>query len=1018
MFVPLSSVDPRISKAYRLDEATCVKALLETDLFSQDQMHPIQAHARELTNTVRQTRLNCTGFDAFLQTYGDLSSREGVSLMCLAEALLRTPDYATQIRLISDKLVDKNWVAYWGKGHSGFVNAVTLGLIVTGKILKTPVLKHIAAPVTRLAVVKAMKMLGQYFVMGQTITRALKIAKSKEAAGYCYSYDMLGEAAKTAKDAATYLQAYQTAIAEIAQVSQGLGPFKSPGISVKLSALHPRYEWVKQDQMLSVLFPILKGLALQAFVANIGFTIDAEEADRLELSLLLIQRLVVDPDLEGWQGFGFAVQAYQKRASAVVDWIIELARKHKRFVMIRLVKGAYWDSEIKCSQEKGLSDYPVFTRKSSTDLSYLVCAKKLLAARDVLYPQFATHNAYSVAAILALAAEDKTGFEFQCLHGMGEPLYNNIVGVESKNGRCRVYAPVGGYENLLGYLVRRLLENGANSSFVNQILDPKISLEDLIVDPIAKTRHLFETDPETPVVHPKIPLPAYLYGRDRPNSKGLDMTHDLEINPVLAEINALLPTILNNPLLPVNAEKMESALARAAVAAPLWAETAIEIRMGYLERMAHLLQQHQPELMALLIREAGKTVQDAASEIREAVDFCWYYREQMRENFNPIVLPGPTGEHNQIALYGRGVIVCISPWNFPLAIFLGQITAALAAGNVVIAKPATQTPLIAAKAVDLLHQAGFPKDVVQCVMGSGREIGDFLVRDLRIQGVMFTGSTSTARHINQQLSARLGPIIPFIAETGGQNCMIVDSSALPEAVVTDVMTSAFNSAGQRCSALRVLFLQAETAPRILEMLRGAMQELTIGDPINLATDIGPLIDESAKQVLLQHCERMEKIEKERNDVKLLYECMLPEDLAQLPKGAFFGPRLYQIKDINILEGEIFGPILHVVIYESKDLDRAIGSINGTGYGLTLGIHSRISEMIQYIQKRVRVGNIYVNRNMIGAVVGVQPFGGEGLSGTGPKAGGPHMLQRLAVERTVSVNTAAAGGNVSLMTLKE
>ncbi|MBP9763997.1 MAG: bifunctional proline dehydrogenase/L-glutamate gamma-semialdehyde dehydrogenase PutA [Gammaproteobacteria bacterium] len=985
MSATLSFIDPRISEAYRLDESICVKALLQEALFSEDQISRVSVLARDLARNVRLTRLKRLGFDTFLRIYGDLSSKKGVSLMCLAETLLRTPDHTTQNRLIKEKLNIKDWMA----------------------------------PIIRPVVVKAMQVLGKQFVIGENIASALKTAKSKEAVGYCYSYDMLGEAAKTAKDAERYLQSYQMAIIEIAKVSQGLGPFKSPGISVKLSALHPRYEWIKRDQMLTVLYPILKGLALQAKTANIGFTIDAEEADRLELSLLLIQRLVLDPDLEGWQGFGFAVQAYQKRASVVIDWIIELARKHKRFVMIRLVKGAYWDSEIKCSQERGLMDYPVFTRKSSTDLSYLVCAKKLLAARDVIYPQFATHNAYSVAAILVLAANDKTGFEFQCLQGMGDSLYNNIVGEQSKNGRCRIYAPVGGHENLLGYLVRRLLENGANSSFVNQILDPKMSLEDLIADPVAKTRALFKVDPEdNKVMHPKIALPAHLYGRVRPNSKGLDVTHDLEINPVLAKMNAVLPTLFNNSLPPVTPEEIESTLARAALAASVWVETTIETRAACLERTAHLLEQHQPELMTLLIREGGKTVQDSASEIREAIDFCWYYREQVRESFEPIVLPGPTGEHNQIALYGRGVIACISPWNFPLAIFLGQIIAALAAGNVVIAKPATQTPFIAAKAIDLLHQAGFPTDVVQCVIGSGRDVGDFLVRDLRIQGVMFTGSTSTARHINQQLSARLGPIIPFIAETGGQNCMIVDSSALPEAVVTDVILSAFNSAGQRCSALRVLFLQAETASRILEMLQGAMQELTIGDPINLATDIGPVIDKQAKQALLQHCERMEKMEKEEKTVKLIYECLLPQDLPELPKGVFFAPRLYQIKDISILEGEIFGPILHVVIYESKDLNNVIESINDTGYGLTLGIHSRISETIETIQKRVRIGNIYVNRNMIGAVVGVQPFGGEGLSGTGPKAGGPHMLQRLAVERTVSVNITAAGGNVSLMTLTE
>ncbi len=665
------------------------------------------------------------------------------------------------------------------------------------------------------------------------------------------------------------------------------------------------------------------------------------------------------------------------------------------------------------SQEKGLSDYPVFTRKSSTDLSYLVCAKKLLAARDVIYPQFATHNAQTVATILEMASEDKTGFEFQCLHGMGDALYNNIVNYETLNGKCRIYAPVGGYENLLGYLVRRLLENGANSSFVNQILDPELTLVDLIQDPITKTRHLAEDA----ISHPKIPLPAHLYGQVRPNSKGLDITHDLEINPMMDQIHALLPTLLNHSVQQTTTEQLESILSRATLAAPRWTATTLENRATYLEKMAHLLEEHKPVLIALLVREGGKTIQDAISEVRESIDFCWYYRTELLEKFKPVTLPGPTGELNQITLYARGLIVCISPWNFPLAIFLGQITAALAAGNVVIAKPATQTPLIATKAVSLLHEAGFPLDVVQMVIGSGREIGDFIVKEPRIQGVMFTGSTNTARHINQQLSLRLGPIVPFIAETGGQNCMIVDSSALPESVVGDVMTSAFNSAGQRCSALRVLFLQSETAPRILDMLKGAMKTLTLGDPVDLSTDIGPVIDQSAKEALMLHCEHMEKLEKQTQEATLLYECSLPQHLPKLPRGIFFAPRLYQIKNISLLEGEVFGPILHVVIYESADLDKVIESINNTGYGLTLGIQSRIDETIDYIANRVRVGNTYVNRNMIGAVVGVQPFGGEGLSGTGPKTGGPHMLQRLSVERTMSVNTTASGGNVTLMTLQ-
>lgn len=1008
-----------INNAYRLDETLCLDKLVENALLPKEEVARIQAVARDLVYRVRQNRLEKSGLDAFLHAY-DLSSEEGIALMCLAEALLRIPDAETRDRLIKDKISTKDWEQHMGKSHSWFVNAATWGLMLTGKVLNVDktntnqwllILKQltnrIGEPIIRRAVEEAMKILGRQFVMGETIEAALLRARSHELQGYRYSYDMLGEAAKTAQDAEIYFLAYKEAIKAIAKANNGLGPIKGPGISVKLSALHPRYEWAKKERMMAELLPKLKELVMLAKAANIGFTIDAEEADRLELSLLLIGSLIVDPDLADWQGFGLAVQAYQKRAGLVIDWLIVLARKHKKQLMVRLVKGAYWDSEIKWSQERGLQDYPVFTRKSSTDVSYLACVKKLLNATDVIYPQFATHNAYTVAAVLEMVGDNKN-FEFQCLHGMGDTLYDNIVGENKMNIPCRVYAPVGGHENLLAYLVRRLLENGANTSFVNRILDEQTPIEELIADPVQKTLDL-SIKP-----HPQIPKPEFLYGEERPNSRGLDLSNDRETQPVLENANQFLPQLFTKKLITATPELIEETLAKAHAAAPAWDKLDIEERANCLERMAGLLEQNKPELIALLVREGGKTVQDSLSEIREAIDFCWYYSRQSRENFKIKVLPGPTGEHNQLTLRGRGVIACISPWNFPLAIFLGQVTASLAAGNAVIAKPASQTPYIAHKAVELLHQAGFPQEVVQLLVGSGSVVGNRLMDDPRIQGVMFTGSTETARSINQRLAARPGPIVPFIAETGGQNAMIVDSSALAEQVVGDVILSAFNSAGQRCSALRVLFVQSDVVPRILTMLKGAMAELKIGDPLDLANDIGPVIDQKAYESLMQHVDYM------KNAGKLLYECVLPEphQLPELPRGVFFAPRVYEISDISVLPGEVFGPILHVVQYNAQDLDKVIESINNTGYGLTLGIHSRINETIEYIHARARVGNTYVNRNMIGAVVGVQPFGGEGLSGTGPKAGGPHILPRLATERTLSVNIAAAGGNVTLMSLKE
>ena len=1014
-----------IQIAYGMDETDCLNALIPIAKLKESSVLRIRDTARRLIQKVRDRRVGKGGLDAFMFQY-DLSSEEGIALMCLAEALLRIPDADTIDRLIKDKLSSPDWDQHIGKSNSLFVNAATWALMLTGKVLDVEeqkensfvnVLKRWAGrtgePIIRLAVSEAMKILGRQFVMARTIHGGIKRARKTEEKGYRYSYDMLGEAAKTAEDARFYLEAYHKAIQAIGEASGTLGPIVGPGISVKLSALHPRYEWVNRERVFNELLPKLKTLALEAKIRNIGLTIDAEEADRLEISLLLIEALVSDKALNGWKGLGLAVQAYQKRAIFVVDWLIDLAKRYDCRLMVRLVKGAYWDSEIKWAQERGLKTYPVFTRKSATDVSYLACAKKLLAATDVIYPQFATHNAYTVAAVLEMAGNAQQ-FEFQCLHGMGDTLYDSIVGKENLNMPCRIYAPVGGHEYLLAYLVRRLLENGANTSFVNRIIDEQSPIDELIIDPVQKIESL-EYKP-----HPKISLPIDLFGKvgetagGRRNSLGVNLSNTLEVGPLLEAVNKQLPGLFTQKTLPVLPEQVAEAIQKADLAFPHWTNKSVEARTQCLEKAADLLEDHQTTLIALLIREAGKTVSDAISEIREAVDFCRYYSVQARENFKPLVLRGPTGEYNQLTLHGRGIIACISPWNFPLAIFLGQITVSLAAGNTVIAKPASQTPDIALFAVSLLHQAGIPSDVVQCLVGSGRVVGTQLTEDVRIKGIMFTGSTETARGINQTLANRPGSIIPFIAETGGQNAMIVDSSALSEQVVTDVLISAFGSAGQRCSALRVLFLQEEVADRILKMLKGAMAELSVGDPLFLSTDVGPVIDEHARQGLLQHIAYMEKC-CISGEASLLYRCVLS---TELPPYAFFPPCAYEIKNIELLQEEIFGPVLHVIRYKSSELNKVLDSINNVGYGLTLGIHSRINQTIHYIHGRLRVGNTYVNRSMIGAVVGVQPFGGEGLSGTGPKAGGPHILQRLTTERSLSINTSASGGNVALMSLSD
>ena len=1031
-----------LREATRADESAIVGQLLDEAGLPRGARDRIAARARALVEAVRGEPAGHGGLDAFLHEFG-LNSKEGVVLMCLAEALLRVPDSETVDKLIKDKIADADWESHLGRSDSIFVNASTWALMLTGRVMRLDeddtrdmagTLRRLVhgsgEPVIRAAVTQAMRILGRQFVMGRTIQEALERARGDEKRGYRYSYDMLGEAAHTMADAERYFESYRRAIAAIGAAAKGRGPIGSPGISVKLSALHPRYEFAKRARALAELAPRLKALALDAKAVDIGLTVDAEEADRLDLSLDVIEAVSGDRELAGWNGLGLAVQAYQKRAGLVLDWLADMARRHNRRLMVRLVKGAYWDTEIKRAQEQGLGGYPVFTRKVSTDVSYLACVKRLFADEQAFYPQFATHNAHSLAAILAMAGGSRD-FEFQRLHGMGETLYEQVVGKDGLNLPVRIYAPVGSHEDLLAYLVRRLLENGANTSFVNRIQDEKLPIEDIIADPVERARGL------KAIPHPKIPLPVALYGAERRNAAGLDLAAPEVLGPLGQAMDAAAKggwrasaivggETQDGAARPVHdpadrrreigavgeasPAQLEQALARAERAAGDWDATPAGERAACLERMADLMEENRADLMALCVREAGKTIGDAIAELREAVDFCRYYAVRARADFAaPLAMSGPTGERNEVALHGRGVFACISPWNFPLAIFTGQVGAALAAGNAVIAKPAEQTPMIAAAAVKLLHRAGVPGDVLHLLPGDGPSVGGPLVADPRVAGVAFTGSTETARLINRTLAGRDGAIAPLIAETGGQNAMIVDSTALPEQVVADVVTSSFQSAGQRCSALRVLFLQDDVADKMLTMLSGAMAELVVGDPAWLATDVGPVIDAEAKDMLDRHAKRMTA------EGRLIMRCELSPETAH---GCFVAPAAFEIDSLSRLRREVFGPILHVIRYRADRLDQVLEAVNGTGYGLTLGIHSRIDSTVDHIHRRLRVGNAYVNRNMIGAVVGVQPFGGEGLSGTGPKAGGPRYLYRFATERALSVDTTAAGGNTSLMSLGE
>ncbi|MCW0393384.1 Bifunctional protein PutA [Xanthomonas sacchari] len=1038
-----------ITAAWLKDEAEHVRELLEQARLPAADQARVQALAADLVTRVRARAQDQGAIEAFMRQY-DLGSEEGVLLMCVAEALLRIPDQDTADKLIRDKLGDADWKKHMGESDSILVNASTWGLMLTGKLVQINdltradvsgafkrLIGRVGEPVIRLAVRQAMKIMGHQFVMGRTIGEALTRSKKGDNAHYRYSFDMLGEGALTMKDAQRYLDAYRQAIHAIgkhfaAQRQQGGGKdavFAAPSISIKLSALYPRYEHAKRARVMAELVPGVLELAQLAKSYGIGYTVDAEEADRLELSLDIIEATFSDPSLDGWEGYGLAVQAYQKRTPYTIDFLADLARRVGRRIPVRLVKGAYWDAEIKRAQVEGHPGYPVFTRKQNTDVSYLACAKRLFAHSDALYPMFATHNAQTIAAVRAIAGG--RDYEHQKLHGMGDDLYAEVIPADRLGVPCRVYAPVGSHEDLLPYLVRRLLENGANSSFVNRITDEDVAIEDLIRDPVEAVS-AFASIP-----HPKIPLPVDLLrsqNHNRKNSMGANLANDNDLRALADQLNTALKPWQAAPLVPgaviagdalavanpadhrqivghwkpADASTVEKALSNAAAAYPAWNRTPAASRATILEHAADLLEARMPEFMALCVKEAGKTLPDGVAEVREAVDFLRYYAGQARAQFGaPERLPGPTGESNELQLHGRGVFVCISPWNFPLAIFLGQVAAALAAGNSVIAKPAEQTNLVGHAAVKLLHEAGVPEAVVQFLPGDGATVGAALTRDPRVAGVAFTGSTETARAINRALAARDAAIGVLIAETGGQNAFIADSSSLPEAVVKDAISSAFISAGQRCSAARVLFVQDDIADKVMTMLAGAMAELKVGDPGLLSTDVGPVIDADALQILTDHAARMDR------EARAIAVAATDDATAH---GSFFAPRAYELQSLTQLQREIFGPVLHVIRWKADQLDAVIDQINATGYGLTLGVHSRIDETIERIASRVAVGNVYVNRNQIGAVVGVQPFGGQGLSGTGPKAGGPHYLLRFATEKVVTVNTTAAGGNASLLTL--
>ena len=1025
------AADLAFAEPYAPEDAALIRAFIAETHLDEAAERRIDRLAGGLITAIRDSAGGIGELEDFLREFA-LSTREGLALMVLAEALLRVPDAATQDRLIEDKIGSGDWSEH--RGEKPFVAASIWALGLTSRIVypgDTPerlvagLVSRLGKPAVRTATRQAMRVLGHHFVLGQTIGEALGRARAMEKQGFRHSYDMLGEGARTAADAVRYFEAYAGAIAAIGK-SAGKGALPDrPGISVKLSALHPRYEAVKRARVLSELAPRLLDLARAAKDHDLNLTVDAEEADRLELSLEMVAAVLADPSLRGWDGFGLAIQAYQKRAHAVVDWVGEIATALDRRLMVRLVKGAYWDTEVKRAQERGLADYPVFTRKPATDQSYLACAQRLLKLRPRIYPQFASHNALTVAAVVEMAG-GPSGYEFQRLHGMGEALFTALRR-EDPAIAARIYAPVGGHRELLAYLVRRLLENGANSSFVSVVGDTHVPVADLLKRPAVLLKG------GDHVRHSRVALPRDLYAPARRNSLGLEFGDAAELRalltgmakagdapvaarpltavkvagtarPVVSPVDG--KTIVGNVVdLPV--ESIDEVMAAAKGGFAAWSRVPATERAAALDRLADLLEGERDALVALMAREGGKTLNDGIAEVREAADFCRYYASQARLIFAPETMPGPTGESDRLMRRGRGVFVCISPWNFPLAIFLGQVAAALAAGNAVVAKPAEQTPLIAFRAFELLHKAGVPLAAAQLAPGDGK-VGAVLTAHPDVAGVAFTGSTEVASAINRTLAAKKGPIVPLIAETGGINAMIADATALPEQVADDVVTSAFRSAGQRCSALRLLCLQDHVADRILEMVVGAASELELGDPREPATDIGPVIDGEAKANLDTHVAAM----RAAPFATIRYAGTTPGE------GTFVAPHIIELDSPARLTREVFGPILHVVRWKPSERDKLIAAIAATGYGLTLGIHSRIDETVEKIVDALPVGNVYVNRNMIGAVVGTQPFGGSGLSGTGPKAGGPDYLRRFALEQVISVNTAAAGGNASLIAMED
>jgi RHH-type proline utilization regulon transcriptional repressor/proline dehydrogenase/delta 1-pyrroline-5-carboxylate dehydrogenase len=1015
------------------DDKAIAARLLAGSRLSPERERRVDEQATRLVEAIRAKGGGLGGVEEMLREYA-LSTKEGLALMVLAEALLRVPDAATADRLIEDKLGQADFAGHEAKSDAFLVSASAWALGITARIIQpgeTPesilgqLTKRLGLPAVRTATRQAMRVMGNHFVLGQTIEEALKRATSSKGRLYRYSFDMLGEGARTAEDARRYFDSYAAAIDAIGR-SAGNEPLPNrPGISVKLSALHPRYEATSRERVMRELVPLVIELAQQAKSYDLNFTVDAEEADRLELSLEVIEAVLADPSLADWKGFGLAIQSYQKRAGSVIDAIAAMAERYDRQLMVRLVKGAYWDTEVKRAQERGLDDYPVFTRKAMTDLHYIACAEKMLSLRPRIYPQFATHNALTVASIIDRAGGTE-GYEFQRLHGMGEALYARLL--EEKPGlACRAYAPVGGHRDLLAYLVRRLLENGANSSFVSVAADTNVPVQSLLKRP---ADIIVSADKAR---HPKLPLPRDLYGPERANSKGVEFGHQASLDALLAEIkrsaqqsfkaesliDGKAASGVSRPVIsPIDGstvvgqvteaspEVADRAMAAARAGFATWSRTAANTRAKALHRAADLLEERRGALLHLLQVEAGKTLDDALSEVREAVDFLRYYAVQGRTLFGAgEAMPGPTGESNVLRLRGRGVFVAISPWNFPLAIFLGQVSAALMAGNAVVAKPAEQTPLIADLAVRMLHEAGVPKTALHLVPGDGR-VGARLVEHMDVAGVVFTGSTEVARIINRTLANKDAAIVPLIAETGGINAMIVDATALPEQVADDVVTSAFRSAGQRCSALRLLCVQEDVADRMVEMIAGNARELKIADPREISTHVGPVIDREAKDKLDGHIEAMKR------SAKVHHAGEAPAN------GTYVAPHIFELNKPHDLAQEVFGPVLHIVRYKAGHLEDVLRSIEGTGYGLTLGVHSRIDATVERVVQALSVGNVYVNRNMIGAVVGVQPFGGHGLSGTGPKAGGPHYLLRFATEQTVTINTAAAGGNANLIAMGE